>query len=1041
MDKTTVSTSPKQSKTPVSLDGRRGALLVLGVALYLLCLGLLGALGWRLVTDRSYETRGVSYGTPPDIPQAAVYPLGVNASLERYDGEDLDRALTMIQGGGFRWVRQRFPWAEIEPARGAYDWETWDRIVAAAGEHELEIIAVLETSPAWARAPLDANTPDAPPQDFGDYAEFVTAFAARYRDQIDYYQVWDEPNLYPHWGERYVDPAGYTHLLQVAYTALKEVDPESLVLTAGLAPNVEEGGRYMSDILFLRKMYEAGAKESFDIVAIKPYGMWYEASDRQVSPLRANFSRAILLRDVMVGHGDTKKAVWAVEFGWCALPPSWAGQPAPWGSDSEEVQARRTVEAIERALDEWPWMGVLALQHFHPLAEPDDPIIGFALVTDDLEPRLTYTKVQELAEGTALAGPGWYSGDTWAVRLEGSWVRQDGVISGAEEGAEAVLPFRGTRLDVVARGPLELSSVTVDGQPASGLTEGRLSLHSGERRVTLASGLAYGEHLVRLIVGPGGSAGGITGFVVIREASLARYYLSLALLAGAGLIVAWRLVRLLVLPAPLQWWKTLGSLYLGLPLWAQVIVLGVVLGGYYFSPSMALSLVALLVLAPLVYLRIDLGLAFAVVSIPFFLRPKMLLGQSLSVVELLTLLCFAAWLVKEVVGRSAEAESRFAGALSLLPFHPLASVRGLARGVWRLVQHVVRRSSSLDLAVLFFVAVSLLSLTVSENFGVSFYELRTVILGPVVLYLLLREVDLGEKGLLRLVDALILGAVIVSIFGLYQYFFSGDVITAEGVRRVRAVYGSPNNLGLYLGRIVPLLVAFGFFGRVRLRRYGYLLACVPVVICLYLTHSRGAWLLGVPAALLFLGAMKGRRALLAAAGAVLGSFLALLPIAGAERIRSLFDLSGGTGFLRLKLWEATVHMIRDHPLLGVGLDNFLYQYPRYMLAEAWQEPDLSHPHNIILDWWTRLGVLGVGALIWLEVGFYRLGLRLYGSLEDRELRALVLGLMASMVDFLAHGLIDNSFFLVDLAFVFFLSLGIVRRLELGDLSRQPPDAS
>jgi O-antigen ligase len=112
-----------------------------------------------------------------------------------------------------------------------------------------------------------------------------------------------------------------------------------------------------------------------------------------------------------------------------------------------------------------------------------------------------------------------------------------------------------------------------------------------------------------------------------------------------------------------------------------------------------------------------------------------------------------------------------------------------------------------------------------------------------------------------------------------------------------------------------------------------------------------------------------------------------------------------------------------------------------MLAEAWQEPDLSHPHNIILDWWTRLGVLGVGALIWLEVGFYRLGLRLYGSLEDRELRALVLGLMASMVDFLAHGLIDNSFFLVDLAFVFFLSLGIVRRLELGDLSRQPPDAS
>jgi hypothetical protein len=50
-------------------------------------------------------------------------------------------------------------------------------------------------------------------------------------------------------------------------------------------------------------------------------------------------------------------------------------------------------------------------------------------------------------------------------------------------------------------------------------------------------------------------------------------------------------------------------------------------------------------------------------------------------------------------------------------------------------------------------------------------------------------------------------------------------------------------------------------------------------------------------------------------------------------------------------------------------------------------------------------------------------------LEDRDLRALLLGLMASMVALLAHGLIDNSYFLVDLAFVFFLTLGIVARME------------
>ena len=53
-------------------------------------------------------------------------------------------------------------------------------------------------------------------------------------------------------------------------------------------------------------------------------------------------------------------------------------------------------------------------------------------------------------------------------------------------------------------------------------------------------------------------------------------------------------------------------------------------------------------------------------------------------------------------------------------------------------------------------------------------------------------------------------------------------------------------------------------------------------------------------------------------------------------------------------------MIRDHPFTGVGLDQFLYEYRgRYILPAAWQEPDLNHPHTWLLDWWTRLGLVGM----------------------------------------------------------------------------------
>ncbi|OQY25956.1 MAG: hypothetical protein B6I34_01020, partial [Anaerolineaceae bacterium 4572_32.1] len=191
----------------------------------------------------------------------------------------------------------------------------------------------------------------------------------------------------------------------------------------------------------------------------------------------------------------------------------------------------------------------------------------------------------------------------------------------------------------------------------------------------------------------------------------------------------------------------------------------------------------------------------------------------------------------------------------------------------------------------------------------------------------------------------------------------------------------------------------------------------------FLTFSRGALFVGLPAGLLFLLLLRGRRALWPALAALLVIALALIPFVSAERFAGTFDLSQGTAFFRLKLWQSTINMLAEHPLTGVGLDNFLYAYrTRYVLPEASAELDLSHPHNIVLDFWTRLGLGGVLLLLWLLVAFFRQGIGRYCRLPEGNDRALLLGLLAAMVAALAHGLIDHSFFLVDLAFVFVLIL-------------------
>ncbi|MBI2845476.1 MAG: O-antigen ligase family protein [Chloroflexi bacterium] len=959
---------------------------LLGVAFYIAILLIFGALGWEIFAEQQEANAGISYGEPLEDPWASVYPLGVNVALEQYDLATLRTTIyPLIKQGGFRWIRQTFTWAEIEPQPGQFNWEPWDLIVDTYAPSGASLVAVLDTSPAWAR---DEDYPQAPPRDFEDYFRFVRVFAERYGERIDFYEIWDEPNIYPHWGERFVDSRGYTNLLRGAYQAIKEIDPQAVILNAGLAPNIEAGGKNMSDIQFLEEMYRAGARDFFDILAIQPYGFWGEAdgpADLEIT----NFSRTLLLRDVMLTYRDGEKPVWAVEFGWNSLPENWAGAPSPWSSDREEVQAARTIAALERAMDEWPWMGAMILMHLQPDAPADDPMWGFAILNADFSLRLIYREVAEWAEDSPLF-PGSYQLD---------------VVPGT-----VTIKFKGTRLELTIHPPFH-AEVKVDDKsyPPISLLEG-----TGERRITIVTGLPYAEHTLQLTPEHGDVQ--VIGIVIRRDFGLTPIYLSLGLIAGTGLVITWRLSRVLLSPPVLSLGKRLSRPFVDLPDLAQGALLGVVVIVYYDSPWLPISILALAIAFSLIYLRPDWGLFYIVLTIPFYLLPKEILGKHFASVEILTLVTFTAWLLRGWV--STYLKQGFLVSLTL---------SGLVSRLRDRIVDGVRALSAPDWAVLFFLGVSVVSLWVSENLTVSLREFRVVILEPVIFYWLLTRMPLDETKISRLVQAVLVSAVLLSLIGLFQYFFTDQVITAEGVRRIHAFYGSPNNLALFLGRALPLALAFLIFGAESKKRWSYLLSAVAIGLALFLTYSRGALFLGVPASVLFLAWFKGRRTFVVALGVMFLALLLLVPLTGTERFASLLDLESGTGFLRLQLWESTLDMIRDHPLFGVGLDNFLYQYPRYIKPGAWPEPDLSHPHNFLLHWWVSLGIAGVVTFLWMVIGFFRSGFRLLQSHALTESQwVIVIGLMASMVAGLAHGLVDQSYFLVDLAFLFFLSLGIVR---------------
>src|SRR4029434_1014429 len=112
---------------------------------------------------------------------------------------------------------------------------------------------------------------------------------------------------------------------------------------------------------------------------------------------------------------------------------------------------------------------------------------------------------------------------------------------------------------------------------------------------------------------------------------------------------------------------------------------------------------------------------------------------------------------------------------------------------------------------------------------------------------------------------------------------------------------------------------------------------------------------GFAAATLVEAARRSRRTLALVCLALAAAALCAVAVLPRERIGGRLDSNGGTGLSRIEVWTSAVHMVADHPVLGIGFDNFIYLYQqRYILPQAWEEPNLSHPHNWLLNVWLNL---------------------------------------------------------------------------------------
>jgi hypothetical protein len=252
---------------------------------------------------------------PTPVPRAAAAsdsPFGANTHIaSTYPAvNSMATPADVIARSGSGWVREEFQWGRIEPRPGQYDWAFTDAAVGALSQRGVNILGLFNPAVPWGTP--DRSDDGVPPAVGSFYAPDPQAFArfaanvvTRYRGTVKYWQVWNEPENPVYWRPA-PDLAAYANLLKVTAAAIKAADPSAQVVAAGVA-SPEPAGSY------LQTLYDNGAWNSFDIVALHPYTDPAGPEAGAIDSVGIGAVRTLVQR---LGN----KPIWVTEYGWSVSP-------------------------------------------------------------------------------------------------------------------------------------------------------------------------------------------------------------------------------------------------------------------------------------------------------------------------------------------------------------------------------------------------------------------------------------------------------------------------------------------------------------------------------------------------------------------------------------------------------------------------------------------------------------------------------------------------------------------------------------------------
>ncbi len=373
-------------------------------------------------------------------------------------------------------------------------------------------------------------------------------------------------------------------------------------------------------------------------------------------------------------------------------------------------------------------------------------------------------------------------------------------------------------------------------------------------------------------------------------------------------------------------------------------------------------------------------------------------------------------------------------------------------------------------AMIAWLIVSFIAVGIGGWSNAAFGVWRAYFFEPLLLFIVVINVFNSKEKIIKLISALGLSVIGVSVFALYQYatgqFIPNEFWAQLEGRRATSFFPYPNAVGLYVGPIILLLI-----GQVKYvwksglsfleAKWTYVISVLGIILgvgAIVAAKSEGA-AFGLVITILIFGLVASRKTRVVTIGIILIACFGLAFNQSARHyVVDRLSLHNFSGQVRRLQWKETFMMLKEGRLIsGAGLAHYKtavapfhqegifvrdYRDPDFQRKvvfnddfrkSVWQPLEIYlYPHNVILNFWSELGLAGVLVFLWLVVSFFIYGVSAYWKARKNNdpFAYLILGLTLSLAISLIHGIVDVPYFKNDLAALFWLSMAMMGVVSL-----------